>query len=264
MKTPSLKNKIKGGLVASAIILLTIVGGAVKAQAQAIKNVVLVHGAFADGSGYKALYNILTKKGYKVTVVQNPLSSLEDDVKATQAALDKQDGPTILVGHSWGGTVITEAGNDPKVAALVYIAAFQPDKGESTLTWVQSAPAAPENGILAPDAKGIVYYDQAKYHAGFCADLSKEEADFMYASQGTFYAKGFVTPITNAAWKTKPSYGIVATEDKSINPEIERAMYKRSNTKITEIKGSHVVFISQPEAVAKVIIEAATKTPAVK
>jgi pimeloyl-ACP methyl ester carboxylesterase len=260
MKTSTLKNKIKGGLVASAIILSTIVGGTVKAQAQAIKNVVLVHGAFADGSGYKALYNILTKKGYHVSVVQNPLSSLEDDVKATQAALDKQDGPTILVGHSWGGTVITEAGNDPKVAALVYIAAFQPDKGESTLTWVQSAPAAPENGILAPDAKGIVYYDKAKYHAGFCADLSKDEADFMYASQGTFYAKGFVTPIPKAAWKDKPAYGIVATDDKSINPDIERAMYKRSNTKITEIKGSHVVFISQPEAVAKVIIEAATKT----
>jgi pimeloyl-ACP methyl ester carboxylesterase len=124
---------------------------------------------------------------------------------------------------------------------------------------VQTAPAAPENGILAPDDKGIVYYDKAKYHAGFCADLNKEEADFMYASQGAFYAKGFVAPVTNAAWKTKPSYGIVATEDKSINPDIERAMYKRSNTKITEIKGSHVVFISQPEAVAKVIIEAATK-----
>ena len=222
-----------------------------------IKNVVLVHGAFADGSGCKALYMVLTKKGYHVTVVQNPLTSLEDDVAATKVVLDKQDGPTILVGHSWGGAVITEAGNHPKVDALVYVAAFQPDNGESALQWLQTAPPAPENGVLPPDDKGIVYYDKAKYHAGFCADISKEEAEFMYASQGAFYAKGFVTPITNAAWRDKPAYGLVATEDKSIAPEIQRNMYKRSNTKVTEIKGSHVIFMSQPDAVAEVIIEAA-------
>ncbi len=140
---------------------------------------------------------------------------------------------------------------------MVYVAAFQPDKGESALQWFQTAPPAPENGILPPDAKGIVYYDKSKYHAGFCADISKEESDFMYASQGAFYAKGFITPLTYAAWKDKPAYGLVATEDKSISPEIERKMYKRSNTKITEIKGSHVIFMSQPDAVAKVIIEAA-------
>ncbi len=124
-----------------------------------IKNVVLVHGAFADGSGWKALYGVLTRKGYHVTVVQNPLTSLEDDVAATKVALDKQDGPAILVGHSWGGAVITEAGNHPKVAGLVYVAAFQPDKGESALQWLQTAPPAPENGVLPPDDKGIVYYD---------------------------------------------------------------------------------------------------------
>ena len=228
-----------------------------------IKNVVLVHGAFADGSGWKALYNVLTKKGYNVTVVQNPLTSLEDDVNATKVVLDKQDGPAILVGHSWGGAVITEAGNHSKVAALVYVAAFQPDKGESALQWLQTAPPAPENGVLPPDDKGIVYYDKAKYHAGFCADISKEEADFMYASQGAFYAKGFVAPITKAAWNDKPTYGLVATEDKSIAPEIQRNMYKRSNTKVTEIKGSHVIYMSQPEAVAKVIIEAAVNALAV-
>jgi pimeloyl-ACP methyl ester carboxylesterase len=221
-----------------------------------VKNVVLVHGAFADGSGWKALYTVLTKKGYNVTVVQNPLTSLEDDVNATHVVLDKQDGPVILVGHSWGGAVITEAGNHPKVVALVYVAAFQPDKGESALQWLQTAPPAPENGVLPPDEKGIVYYDKAKYHAGFCADISKEEADFMYASQGAFYAKGFVAPITHAAWNDKPAYGLVATEDKSIAPEIQRNMYKRSNTNVTEIKGSHVIFMSQPEAVAKTIIEA--------
>ncbi len=252
-------NKLKGILLAAAVMLATVFSASAQTKPiPAIKNVVLVHGAFADGSGWKALYAILTKKGYNVTVVQNPLSSLEDDVKATQVALDKQDGPAILVGHSWGGVVITEAGDHPKVAALVYVAAFQPDKGESALTWVQTAPPAPENGILQPDDKGILYYDKAKYHAGFCADISKEEADFMYASQGTFYAKGFVTNVTKAPWKDKPTYGIVATEDKSINPEIERKMYKRSNTKVTELKGSHVIFMSQPEGVAKVIIAAAT------
>jgi pimeloyl-ACP methyl ester carboxylesterase len=259
MKTLNLKNKIKGGVLATAVALTTIAGQVNQANAQSVKNVVLVHGAFADGSGYKALYTVLTKKGYHVTVVQNPLTSLEDDVRATQVALDKQDGPAILVGHSWGGAVITEAGNHPKVVALVYIAAFQPDNGESALQWLQTAPPAPENGVLPPDDKGIVYYDKAKYHQGFCADISKEEADFMYASQGAFYAKGFVTPITHAAWRDKPAYALVATEDKSIAPEIQHAMYKRSNTKVTEVKGSHVIFMSQPEKVASVVIEAATK-----
>jgi pimeloyl-ACP methyl ester carboxylesterase len=259
MKTLNLKNKIKGGVLATTVVLATIAGQVNEAKAQSVKNVVLVHGAFADGSGYKALYTVLTKKGYRVTVVQNPLTSLEDDVNATKVALDKQDGPAILVGHSWGGAVITEAGNHPKVAALVYIAAFQPDNGESALQWLQTAPPAPENGVLSPDDKGIVYYDQAKYHAGFCADISKEEADFMYASQGAFYAKGFITPITHAAWRDKPAYALVATEDKSIAPEIQHAMYKRSNTKVTEVKGSHVIFMSQPEKVAAVIIEAAKK-----
>ena len=221
-----------------------------------IKNVVLVHGAFADGSGFRGLYEELTKKGYNVTVVQNPLSSLEADVKATTLALDKQDGPTILAGHSWGGAVITEAGNHPKVAALVYIAAFQPDNGESPLYWIQTLPPAPENGIQ-PDENGILYFVKEKYHAGFCADLSEAEADFMYASQGAFYASAFGTNITNAAWRHKPTFGIVATEDKAILPDIERNMYKRSNTKVTEIQGSHVVFMSHPDKVAAVIIEAA-------
>lgn len=252
--------KLKNGIFATLTILFSILASATITKAQAVKNVVLVHGAFADGSGWKPLYNILTKKGYNVTIVQNPLSSLEDDVAATHLALDKQDGPAILVGHSWGGTVITEAGNHPKVAALVYVAAFQPDNGETTVQWLQTAPPAPENGVLPPDDKGIVYYDKAKYHAGFCADIPKADADFMYASQGAFYAKGFITPITKAAWKDKPSYGVVATDDKSIAPEIQRNMYKRSNTKVTEVKGSHVVFISQPAAVAKVVIEAATNS----
>ena len=223
----------------------------------AVKNVVLVHGAFADGSGYRGVYEALTKQGYHVTVVQNPLTSLEDDVTATKVALDAQDGPVILAGHSWGGVVITQAGNHPKVAGLVYIAAFQPDNGETALQWFLTAQPAPENGVLPADEKGVVYYDHAKFHAGFCGDLSKEEAAFMDASQGAFYGKCFVTPITEAAWRTKPTFGIVATEDKSIHPDIERNMYKRSNTRITEIKGSHCVYISQPQKVAAVIAEAA-------
>jgi len=258
MKKSNFTNSIKAGLLSLVITIAAVFGFSTTSTAQTVKNVVLVHGAFADGSGWKALYNVLTKKGYNVTIVQNPLSSLEDDVTATKVALDKQDGPTILVGHSWGGAVITEAGNHPKVAALVYVAAFQPDNGETALQWLQTAPPAPENGVLAPDDKGIVYYDKAKYHAGFCADIPKEEADFMYASQGAFYAKGFATAITHAAWRDKPTYALVATEDKSIAPEIQRAMYKRSNTKVTDVKGSHVIFMSQPNAVAKVIVQAAT------
>jgi pimeloyl-ACP methyl ester carboxylesterase len=225
-----------------------------------VKNVVLVHGAFADGSGWKGLYEILAKKGYHVTIVQNPLSSLEDDVAATNLVLDQQDGPTILVGHSWGGAVITQAGVHIKVVGLVYIAAFQPDLGESAFTWFSSMPPVAENGVLPPDEKGFVYYSREKYHEGFCADLSKRESEFMYASQGAFAAKSFTTPLTQAAWKTKPSFGIVATEDKSIRPEIEEKMYLRSNTKISKVKGSHAVYISQPDAVAKTIIEAAEST----
>jgi pimeloyl-ACP methyl ester carboxylesterase len=233
-------------------------------NSQKVKNVVLVHGAFADGSGYKGVYEFLTKEGYHVTVVQNPLTSLKDDVSATKLALDAQDGPTILAGHSWGGAVITEAGNHSNVAGLVYIAAFQPDNGETALNWFLSAPPAPENGVLPADSHGIVYYSKENYHAGFCGDLTKEEAEFMYASQGAFFGECFATPISNAAWRNKPAYGIVATEDKSINPDIQRNMYGRSNTQVIEIKGSHAVYVSQPEKVASFISKAARDLSAVK
>ena len=267
MNTKPNKQKLKQVLsvFGIAMVFLTVFLTNLNAQTMKVKNVVLVHGAFADGSGWKGIYDVLTKKGYNVTIVQNPLSSLEDDVAATNLALDKQDGPAILVGHSWGGAVITQAGVHKKVAGLVYVAAFQPDLGESAFTWFSSMPPVAENGVMPPDEKGFVYYSKEKYHEGFCADLSKSESDFMFASQGAFAAKSFATPLTQAAWKTKPSYGIVATEDKSIRPEIEEKMYLRSNTKISKIKGSHAVYISQPEAVAKVIIEAAeTASKAVK
>jgi pimeloyl-ACP methyl ester carboxylesterase len=230
-----------------------------KAQGpKAVKNIVLVHGAFADGSGWEDVYKILTKKGYRVTIVQNPLTSLEDDVAATNYALEKQDGPTILVGHSWGGTVITQAGVSPKVERLVYVAAFQPDVGETTFALATSEPAAVENGIMLPDENGLIYYSREKFHKGFAGDLTKEKADFMYDSQAAISAKAFTTPVTQAAWKTKPSYAIVATDDKSINPVIERKMYKRAGSIVTEIEASHAVFMSQPQKVAEVI-EAAAK-----
>lgn len=232
--------------------------GVLAQPAGAVKNIVLVHGAFADGSGWEDIYKILSKKGYNVVVTQHDLSSLDGDVATVNRALEKLDGPAILVGHSYGGVIITQAGNSPKVVGLVYVAAFQPDAGEGLLTLAQWAPAAPENGLLPPDDKGFVYYSKEKFHAGFCADLPAEKAAFMYASQGSFGVKSLTTPVTQAAWKTKPSWGIVATEDKSINPEIERKAYQRAGSKVTEIKGSHVVFMSQPKAVADVI-EAAAK-----
>jgi pimeloyl-ACP methyl ester carboxylesterase len=224
----------------------------------AIKNIVIVHGAFADGSGWQSVFEMLTKRGYYVTIVQNPLTGLNDDVAAATRILDKQDGPVVLVGHSWGGSVITQAGVHAKVASLVYVAAFAPDVNETTFDLIKTAPPAPENGILPPDEKGFVYYDKQKFHAGFAADLGKEKADFMYASQGPIAGQSFVTPLTEAAWKTKPSYAIVAKEDKSINPDIERFMYKRAGAKVTELSGSHVIFISKAKEVADVI-EAAAK-----
>jgi pimeloyl-ACP methyl ester carboxylesterase len=223
-----------------------------------VKNIVIVHGAFADASGWETVYKILTARGYNVALVQNPLTSLEDDVAATHRILDRQDGPAVLVGHSWGGTVITQAGVSPKVSSLVYVAAFVPEIGETTLDLVKTAAPAPENGILPPDDNGLIYYDKTKFRAGFAADLSKEKTDFMYASHAPIAVKAFITPVSQAAWKFKPSYAIVATEDKSINPQIERTVYKRAGAIVTEIKGSHAIYISQPQAVADVI-EAAAK-----
>ncbi|MFZ4928103.1 alpha/beta hydrolase [Chryseobacterium sp. Mn2064] len=245
------------------LLVLTVVFGFSNLKAQKkdnpakIKNVVLVHGAFVDGSGWKGVYDILTKRGYDVTIAQIPLTSLKDDNAAVRRILDKLDGQAVLVGHSWGGTVITEASSHKNVGSLVYVTAFQPDKGESTDTWYSSQPGFPEAGILPPDNEGFAYYDVEKFHAGFAADLSHDQATFMAHSQKPILASSFITAVTAADWHTKPTFGIVPTSDKSINPIILRNMYKRSGTKVTEIKGaSHAVFISHPQEVANVIIEA--------
>jgi len=261
MKTTNFTTKFKVAFLGTALALTTLTAKSAMAQTNPkVKNIVIVHGAFADGSGFEGVFNILTKRGYNVSVVQNPLTSLKDDVDATNRIINKQDGPVILVGHSWAGTVITEAGNNPKVVGLVYLAAYAPDAGETTLQWAISQPAAPEYGILDPDENGVVYFDKAKFHAGFCADVSKEKAAFMFASQGPVYARCFTDKVTTAAFRTKPSYAIVATEDKAINPIIERNMYKRAGMKVIEIKSSHVVFLSNPDKVASIIVTASTAT----
>jgi pimeloyl-ACP methyl ester carboxylesterase len=260
MKTKSIsQNTFKAFILSALLIACQFFTGIPAAQAQKaiVKNIVLVHGAFADGSGWKGVYDILVKKGYHVSMVQNPLTSLKNDVTATNSVINAQDGPVILVGHSWGGTVITEAGVNPKVTGLVYVAAFAPDQGENTAKWVGDAPAAPEAGFTKPDEFGFVYFEPAKFHGGFCADLSQAQADFMRDSQNPIIGKCFEEPVENVGWKNKPSYGIVATEDKAINPLTEEKMYTRAKARIIKIRGSHVVFISQPEAVAKVIIAAA-------
>lgn len=226
-------------------------------QKAPVKNIVLVHGAFADGSGWEKVYDILTSHHYNVSIVQNPLTSLEDDVNDTNSVLDRQDGPVVLVGHSWGGSVITEAGIHPKVASLVYVAAFAPDKGETAGSLEAEVPLTDDAGFTAPDKYGLVYFEPAKFHSGFAHDLSQEQSDFMCRSQAPIAGKCFDQTVDHVAWKIKPSYGIVATEDKAISPVTERKMYARAGARITEIKGNHVIFISQPAAVAKVIMEAA-------
>lgn len=237
------------------VIMAVLSFNTVNAQ-QKVKNIVLIHGAFADGSGWEGVYRILTKHGYNVSVVGNPNTGLADDAEATRRVLERQDGPAILVGHSYGGAIITEIGLEKNVAGLVFVAAFVPDAGESLLQLAQSGPPSPNSGILPPQS-GFLWYDKAKYHSGFCADVSAEKAAFMYDSQIPVAFAAFQVPITKVAWKTKPSWYIVASEDQTVPPEGQHFMAKRANAKITEIKGSHVVFISQPAAVAAVIEEAA-------
>lgn len=224
--------------------------------ATAIKNIVLVHGAFADGSGWKPVADILIKDGYTVSIVQPPETTLEEDIAATNRILDRQDGLAVLVGHSYGGAIITGAGNNAHVKTLVYVAAFQPDVGESIAKLGASMPPAGKS--VAPTSDGFLFIAPAGFRSDFAADVPKEQTDFMAMSQVGLSLKAATTEAIAPAWKTKPSYAIVATEDRSINPDLERMMYKRSRSITTEIKASHAVYISQPQAVAEVIEQAAS------
>jgi len=222
--------------------------------------VVLVHGGFVDGSGWEGVYKILRKDGYLVSIVQNPTISLTDDVAATKRIIAAQSGPVILVGHSYGGAVITEAGNDPKVAGLVYITAFAPDRGESVSTLIKDPPpGAPVPPILPPQ-DGYLFLDKAKFPASFAADVDAERAAFMADSQVPWGVGALSGTISEPAWKAKPSWYLVATDDRMIPPPAQRFMSKRAGSTVVEVAGSHAIYVSQPNAVAALIEKAAKST----
>lgn len=246
----------KSILLSSVLALSATASAFAQPAAPAVKNVVLVHGAFADGSGWRGVYDQLTADGYKVSIVQNPLSSLEDDVAATNRVIARQDGPVILVGHSYGGAVISQAGDNPKVAGLVYVAAFAPDVGQSVLDQYADIPPPPNfQPQETPD--GFAFLKAETFRAGFAADLPEKDAAFLQASQNPVAMAALSAKLTVAAWKTKPSWAVVATEDGAIAPELLRKTARRIGAKATEVRGSHVVFASQPKAVAAVIEAAA-------
>ena len=222
-----------------------------------MNNIVLVHGGFVDGAGWEGVYRSLKKDGYNVSIVQNPTLSLDGDVAATKRVLALQDGPAILVGHSYGGAVITEAGNDPKVVGLVYITAFAPDKGESVATLIKNPPpGAPVPPILPPQ-DGYLLLDKSKFAASFAGDVEPEKAAFMADSQVPWGVEALSGSISEPAWKSKPSWYLIATDDKMIPPDAQRFMSKRAGSTVVEVKGSHAIYVSQPEAVAALIEQAA-------
>jgi pimeloyl-ACP methyl ester carboxylesterase len=223
----------------------------------ATMTIVLVHGGFVDGSGWQPVYDILTKSGHKVYVVQNPTTTLADDVAATLRIVDAQEGPVILVGHSYGGVVITEAGNHPKVKGLVYIAAFAPDKDESVSSLIQNPPPGAPVPPILPPVDGFLLLDRAKFRDSFAADVNAETARFMADSQVPWGLAALNGAITEPAWKTKPSWYLVAKDDRMIPPPAQRLMSKRAGSTVTEVPGSHAVYVSQPKAVAALIEKAA-------
>jgi pimeloyl-ACP methyl ester carboxylesterase len=229
-------------------------------QEQRIRNIVLVHGAWADGSGWKGVYDILVKDGYTVSIVQEPETSFGEDVAATKRALAQQGGPCILVGHSYGGAVITEAGTDSSVAGLVYIAAHMPDAGENEADDGKRFPSdVSKSGAIKKTADGFTYLDPAQFHEYFAADLPAEQAAFMARSQVPNFADNFKAVITTAAWKSKPSWMLVAGADRTINPDLERWYATRANSRKVEVFGaSHAVYVSRPKEVAALIEEAAS------
>lgn len=223
----------------------------------AAPGIVLVHGGFVDGSGWEAVYRALRKQGFAVSVVQNPTTSLADDVQATKRVIAAQAGPVILVGHSYGGVVITEAGNDPRVVGLVYVAAFAPDQGESVSSLIQDpAPGAPVPPILPPE-DGYLLLDKARFSASFAGDLDAELAAFMSEAQVPWGVEALQGAVGTPAWRSKPSWYLVATDDRMIPPAAQRFMSQRAGATVAEVPGSHAVYVSQPQAVARLIAEAA-------
>ena len=245
-------------IAATAVIGIATVAHAAEkiADNQVVKNVVLVHGAFADGSGWRGVYDNLTQRGYKVTIVQNPLTSLADDVAATKRAIARQDGPTILVGHSWGGVMITEAGTDPKVTGLVYVSALSPDVGETTAQQYEGY-ATPPEFVIEPTADGFGVLKAGTFKAGFAADTTDEDAAFLENTQVPINLASFGIKLENAAWHTKPSWAVIARQDKAFDQRMLQDMAKRIGAKVTEVDASHALFFTQPGVIADVIDEAA-------
>lgn len=223
-----------------------------------IKNIVLVHGNFADGSGWEGVFQILQRDGYNVTIVQNPTLSLAQDVALTKHAIASASGEVILAGHSYGGVVVTEAGTDPKVAGLVYIAAFAPDTGESVFSLIANPPPGAPAPPILPPVDGLLFLDREKFADAFAADVRPEQASFMAASQCPGGVEALDGKVTAPAWKVKPSWYLVATADKKIPPDAQRFMAKRAGADVVEAKGSHAIYVSQPEAVAELIKTAAS------
>jgi pimeloyl-ACP methyl ester carboxylesterase len=230
-----------------------------QAQKSEVKNIVLVHGAWADGSGWKDVYDNLVRDGFKVTIVQEPETSFQDDVTAVKRILALQDGPSILVAHSYGGAVITQAGTDPSVAGLVYVAAHMPDAGENEADDGKRFPSAlSKSGAIKKTADGFTYLDPTQFHEYFAADLSVEQAAFMARSQVLNFAENFSATIITAAWRTRPSWMVVAGSDRTINPDLERWYAQRAKSHMIEVAGaSHSVYVSHPKEVADVIESAA-------
>jgi pimeloyl-ACP methyl ester carboxylesterase len=231
-------------------------------EAPPVRNIVLVHGAWADGAGWKGVYDILVNHGYKVSIVQEPETSFKDDVAATKRMIAQQDGPCVVVAHSYGGAVITEAANDPKVVALVYVAAHMPDAGENEADDGKRFPSdLSKSGAIKKTPDGFTYLDPAQFHEYFAADLSAEQAAFMARSQVFNYAENFNAVITTPAWRSKPSWMVVPTKDRTINPDLERWYAARAKSQKVEVSGaSHCVYVSRPKEVAAVIEDAASHT----
>jgi pimeloyl-ACP methyl ester carboxylesterase len=224
--------------------------------------VVLVHGGFVDGAGWEGVYNVLKKDGFNVSIVQNPTTTLADDVAATKLVIAQAQGPVVLVGHSYGGVVVTEAGIDPKVKGLVYITAFAPDKGESVQSLIANPPPGAPVPPILPPVDGYLFLDRAKFRASFAADVGEEKAAFMADSQVPWGVAALSGAVTEPAWKSKPSWYLVATEDKMIPPPAQRQMAARAGATVAEAAGSHAIYVSKPEAVAALIAKAAARVSA--